>query len=259
MPFASHRAASSVRQAATLACWRWRTGFASATPLAVPRVLPTVPTSASGAKVHCQPPIPASQATQRLASSSPASADKFARRVAFSLASLAAVPGLMVAGVVAAQAWVGQAHSPEFWATRLELMLRPAVSDAAGLPLGFVPPTVPGDLEAAFAADPGQVPEHCIDMALAREDEHHASWLRYFQGVDLGGVMRAAITGTGGASTIPMQIARQLAPEWARQRHAGSVRCLKPARQRRCLTSTATTLVRQIGRASCRERVYSSV
>ena len=216
MHFTTHRAVTGALQAASLIRWGWRrwcAGAASATP-----TLPQMPNASVDCAARFDSEIAPSQTLPRSASAASAAARKLARPVALSLASLVAVPVLMVTGVVAAQAWVGQDYNSKFWADRLATMVRPAVSDVAGMPLGFVPPAEPGDLDAEYAANPGQVPEYCIDMALAREDRHHADWPRYFQGVDLGGVVRAAMTGKGGASTIPMQIARQLAPEWAKQR-----------------------------------------
>ena len=131
---------------------------------------------------------------------------------------IALFPALMLAlllGTQMASAWV----LPEkYWAGQIDAMLHPAVYDAGGGLVGFLPPMGATDLDATHAADPGLIPAACIELALAREDAHYQSWWRYVRGVDLGSVMRATVS-AGGASTMPMQLSRQLAPHWPREHH----------------------------------------
>lgn len=131
-------------------------------------------------------------------------------------ALVAVIPGLVLALLLGNQAVSAWFMPAEFWAARLEAVLHPAVHDANGLLMGFLPPHGAKDLDAAHAADPGAVPTACIDLALAREDAHHRSPWRYVRGVDLGSVVRATVS-PGGASTMPMQLSRQLAPHWPRK------------------------------------------
>lgn len=123
------------------------------------------------------------------------------------------LPALAVGALLAGQAVSTRSLPADYWSGRLAFTLRPAVIDDAGLLLGFLPPRDATNLDAAHAADAGSIPEHCIDLVLAREDAHAGKWWRHVRGVDLGSIPRAAF-GQGGASTLGMQLARQLAPQW---------------------------------------------
>ncbi len=162
------------------------------------------PTGTSGARKPASPSVFAS--LPRVA----------ARKVVQVGALVALVPGLVLVALLAIQAASAWATPTSAWAGRLDTLLRPAVYDSTATLIGFIPPEGETDLHAGHAARPGAVPEACVDLVLAREDAHHDSWWRHVRGVDLGSVARAAVS-RGGASTIPMQVARQLAPRWSRE------------------------------------------
>jgi membrane peptidoglycan carboxypeptidase len=111
----------------------------------------------------------------------------------------------------AGQTYTASQFPQIYWQDRKAWMLRPAVVDADSLLVGFLPPASATDLDAAHAVQPDGISDVCVDLVLAREDAHHASGWRYARGIDFVGVVRAALRGRGGASTLPMQTARQLA------------------------------------------------
>ena len=196
--FARHRLVCAASQAVTLLAWRLDRGrgqnFVSSAPQA------------------------------RVGNRSVATATApLARRRALSLASgavaLSALPILgTVAFVLGTQSWSATAYPTSFWQARLDWTLRPAVRDSTQALVGFIPPaTNPGKLESSHAATAAAIPDACVNLVLAREDAHHADGWRYLYGVDLFGLAWAAVTRRRGASTLPMQLSRQLAPEWFQQ------------------------------------------
>ena len=146
------------------------------------------------------------------------------RRLVHTLIALAATPIAAMAAIATLHVWSTKVYPPTYWKGQIELMLRPEVRDPRGELLGFLPASsLTADLDAALAAKPVSITPACIDLVLTSEDSHHASPWRRFLGVDPGSVVRATATGVGGASTIPMQLSRQLANwpaahgRWARK------------------------------------------
>ena len=134
--------------------------------------------------------------------------------VAFAV--MVGLPATALSLVVALQLTVGTFFPQSYWTERLSWMLRPAVIDADHALVGFLPPAHASDLDAAHAVAADVIPEHCVDLVLAREDAHQGQWWRHARGIDFGGIFRAAVTLRGGASTLPMQLARQLSGWQAR-------------------------------------------
>lgn len=138
-----------------------------------------------------------------------------ARAIAAVMAALIAVPLTAAAALVAAQTASRTAWPVERWVALRDSMIRPAVVDSRGALVGFLPPPGAKDLEAAFAVQADHIPDACIDLVLYQEDRNHAGQL-HWRGVDLAGLARG-LTGTGGGSTLPMQLARLLEPKWTQQ------------------------------------------
>ena len=76
------------------------------------------------------------------------------------------------AALVANHSYWAADYPPAFWHSQLDRMLRPAVFDAAGELVGFLPPPGANDLDAAHAAAPLGISEDCVDLVVAREDRH---------------------------------------------------------------------------------------
>jgi hypothetical protein len=130
---------------------------------------------------------------------------------ALAMATAAAGVSLTLGTLASTHAWSAAAYPLSYWQTRMDWVLRPSVRDADNHLIGFMPPPNATNLEAEHAAEPGPIAPSCIDLVQNREDAHNASSWRYVFGVDLGSITRAVLTQRGGASTIPMQLARQLA------------------------------------------------
>ena len=137
------------------------------------------------------------------------------RRPAIALAAIASAPALILMALLSTQAVTAWAYPEGHWRQRLTAVIRPADFDSTGQILGFLPPPGASDLESAYAADPGEIAPSCIDMVLAREDGHHDQPWRHIRGVDLGSAV-GALFRSGGASTLTMQLGRQLSPDWSK-------------------------------------------
>lgn len=116
------------------------------------------------------------------------------------------------AAVLLAQVLVSRGYPASFWVSGFDWMLRPAVVDVSGALLGMLPAPGASVPDARQAPAPDAIPEACIDLVLASEDAHHASW-RQVRGVDAWDFFPALLAGRG-ASTLPMQLARQTAEGW---------------------------------------------
>jgi hypothetical protein len=88
----------------------------------------------------------------------------------------------------------------------------PLLVDARGRGVGMLPPplifgTKPDP--AYRTTDPGPLPKYWWQLLLAIEDRHRGRWF-YVYGVDLKGLLRAFFGGTGGGSTVVMQLAKTI-------------------------------------------------
>ena len=145
------------------------------------------------------------------ASASVAASRRRAKRMSVRIA----IVSLLIFGPLPALQFASRIlRPPEFWQVQMAQMIRPRVTDSVGFLMGFFPPRGADNLESGFAAEAHDIPPACIDLVLAREDAHFGTW-RYVNGVDVVGLLRGAPSGRG-ASTIPMQISRQLQPQWFR-------------------------------------------
>ena len=106
-----------------------------------------------------------------------------------------------------------EVHDRALWERRLESKLRVPVMDSANRPVGFDPGLRPERVAADAAIVPDNVPDHCIDLALASEDAHYQKpWQMW--GVNLM-ALRFVLLKSRGGSTLPMQLSRILA-DWRR-------------------------------------------
>lgn len=107
-------------------------------------------------------------------------------------------------------AWSSR-YPPSYWQRAAAEMLRPPVYDSNGMLAGYVPGEAGADAGDVYAVQPDAVPEACVDLVLLREDRHAGAGLRHALGVDWLRLAGAVVTRRGGGSTLPMQLARQLA------------------------------------------------
>ena len=131
-------------------------------------------------------------------------------------ASVALLPAMALFFLLLTQTITAWAYPESHWRDRLQTMIRPAVLDSAGTLVGFMPPPGATDLESRYAVDPGEIAPACIDLVLAREDAHYNNPWRHIRGVDLVSAARA-IGRVGGASSLAMQLSRQLHPDWTKR------------------------------------------
>jgi hypothetical protein len=127
------------------------------------------------------------------------------------MATAAAGVSVTVGALATTHALSAVTYPLAYWQDRLDFVLRPSVRDFDNQLVGFLPPPDASNLDADHAPHPGPIPASCVELVLAREDANYASPWRYVLGVDLGSIARAVWSQRGGASTIPMQTARQLA------------------------------------------------
>lgn len=161
---------------------------------------PFVASPAAGRPVHAANDSPPTSAVRRPSSS-------------FSRWAAKVVP-IIVACAVALPcanhlAW-SAVYPPAYWQQATSNMLRPPVYDAAGLLAGYLPGDqgmVPG---AVYAVQPDAITDACVDLVLLREDRHAGTTFRHVLAVDWPRLIYGTVTGNGGGSTLPMQMARQV-------------------------------------------------